>query len=915
MSVSASQLVAEVRVDGADKAKSDLSGVGKFVNDVGSMFKSGLGGALSFATDMAGKGLQFLGSQLEDSIKLAMNHQAVFAQTAQAIKSTGDASGMTATGIQGLAESMSKVTPFSQDMTESGENLLLTFTGIGKKTFPEATQTMLDMAQAMHTGPTQEAMLLGKALNDPATGLSALTRVGVTFSAQEKEQIKTMMAHNDVAGAQAVMLKELQTEFGGSAVAAGKTFGGALQILTNNLDDVKIKIGTALLPILNQLMSFVSSTAMPVIAQFARWLGTALPQAFKAVQGAITYVWDVLRALDLSDFIDAFHTISFEVEYLGRKFGELLQAINPFKGAVGDFDPLADAIDGLAGGALKIVTDLMWDFSEAFVLFDKNSGSGSGIISALSGAIATLGSILSGILPTIDTVVVGIGNFIMWLSKGGIWVDTFKAALIGIGVAFAAIQIGSFIATIPALVTGFLVWAGAAWTAAAGTIAATWPLIAIGAAIALVVAGIVIAVQHWGDITKFLQGAWQNTVSWFHTALADVGNFFSSTWQSIQSKTSQFTAFLGSLIQSGMKAVYDFFMAPINLMVQGIQWLYEHNTYVHMMVDAITQDITRLASWLSSTWTTIKDAVMAAFAYVYNGAVMYWRLIASTIQTWTTAAYNFLKGTWDQISGYISGQAQLVWGVVVRMWQQISGVFSSAWTTYIAGPLGSIWTSIMSTVNGWGGQAEQSGSNLISMLAQGIMNGVGVVGNAVKNVASTIWANLGFHSPTKEGPGSTAHLWAPAFIQMYTQGLLDGLPQVQAAANALAATMQIGIGATTVGGSTSAANSASSLASKLTHGASASSTHHHSGHSTHHSAHSTHHHTGTSTHHHAASTHNYAGLGTALASAFTQQPIKVEVTLASAHQPLLLTLNNQQFGRVVMPLIVDKIRQGTGAKI
>lgn len=62
--------------------------------------------------------------------------------------------------------------------------MLLTFTNIGKDTFPKATETLLDMATAMNGGmaPSAEALSaqaiqLGKALNDPIKGISALSRV------------------------------------------------------------------------------------------------------------------------------------------------------------------------------------------------------------------------------------------------------------------------------------------------------------------------------------------------------------------------------------------------------------------------------------------------------------------------------------------------------------------------------------------------------------------------------------------------------------------------------------------------------------------------------------------------------------------------------------------------------------------
>lgn len=298
MGVVAAQLQAVVSVQGADKAKSDLEEVGESVNKTGGFLKDSLGNALGFASNVAGQALGFLKDQFVDSVKIAMDHQQVMAQTAQAIRSTKDASGETASSIDNLADSLSHVTEFSHDTIQSGENLLLTFTGIGKDVFPETTQAMLDLSQATGQDMKSSAIQLGKALNDPLTGMNALARVGVSFSSQEKEQIKTMMAHKDVMGAQKVMLKELETEFGGSATAAGKTFAGQVQILKNNFEDLKEKIGTAILPILSSLMSAVSTQVLPLLEKFSDWFTTtALPPIQRFASFLADHIGPAFKAL------------------------------------------------------------------------------------------------------------------------------------------------------------------------------------------------------------------------------------------------------------------------------------------------------------------------------------------------------------------------------------------------------------------------------------------------------------------------------------------------------------------------------------------------------------------------------------------------------------------------------------------
>ena len=162
--------------------------------------------------------------------------------------------------IIGLSEQMQDLTTYSNDQVLSTENLLLTFTSIGKDVFPQTTKTVLDVATAMHEDLQSAAIQVGKAMQDPATGMAQLHRIGVNFTKQQIEQAKAMMAVGDVAGAQAIVLKELGTEFGGSAAAQANTFSGRMTQLKNVMDDVKKVFGEmivkALEPILPKFIAF-----------------------------------------------------------------------------------------------------------------------------------------------------------------------------------------------------------------------------------------------------------------------------------------------------------------------------------------------------------------------------------------------------------------------------------------------------------------------------------------------------------------------------------------------------------------------------------------------------------------------------------------------------------------------------------
>lgn len=222
------------------------------------------------------------------AVKSFQDSENVAAQLNAVLKSTGGVAGVTAKQAEELASSLQKVTRFSDETIQTGENMLLTFTAIGKDIFPQATETMLNMSQALGQDVKSSAIQLGKALQDPILGVTALRRVGVNFNDAQQETIKKLVEGGKAAEAQRLILKELEIEFGGSAKAAGKTFAGQMDILKNSVDDVKESIGktivSALTPMAARLSTFVSSDQFQKWLEKAQlWLGTNLPIAFKYI--------------------------------------------------------------------------------------------------------------------------------------------------------------------------------------------------------------------------------------------------------------------------------------------------------------------------------------------------------------------------------------------------------------------------------------------------------------------------------------------------------------------------------------------------------------------------------------------------------------------------------------------------------
>lgn len=250
----------------------EVKGLNKALGDAQSKTKRTIGNIQGMLTGM-GRNMTVMGGAITGAfgltLKMAAESEAAEKQLETVLKSTGGAAGMTAEQLKNLATELQGVTTFEDDAIIGGESLLLTFTKIGGDVFPQATETMLNMSQALGQDMKSSAVQLGKALNDPIRGVTALGRVGVSFTEQQREQIKAMVEAGDVAGAQKIILAELSTEFGGSARAAAETFGGQLAQLKNSLGDVGEQIGFAIMPALQQMMPKIKEL-IPVIAEWVK---------------------------------------------------------------------------------------------------------------------------------------------------------------------------------------------------------------------------------------------------------------------------------------------------------------------------------------------------------------------------------------------------------------------------------------------------------------------------------------------------------------------------------------------------------------------------------------------------------------------------------------------------------------------
>lgn len=262
-------------LDGLNKRTETLrKGLGKIGQGLAKGFKSAAvigAGAVGFLAFNIAQGIESL-AELED----------VTNATNQAIKSTRGVAKVTADEVRKLAEKYEDLTTVDDKVVQGAENLLLSFTNIRRKAFEPTLAAALDMSTALDMDLNSAVRSLGRALQDPAKGLSRLTRLGVTFTAQEEEKIKALQASGRTLEAQQIILGKLNRLYGGRAKTAASGYRGSINRLKDSVEELQQSLAGPLIRPLTRVANKLAKFAKTKdIQQGIRGIGEAFASLFE----------------------------------------------------------------------------------------------------------------------------------------------------------------------------------------------------------------------------------------------------------------------------------------------------------------------------------------------------------------------------------------------------------------------------------------------------------------------------------------------------------------------------------------------------------------------------------------------------------------------------------------------------------
>lgn len=305
------------------------------------------------------------------------DHAKVVAQTNAVLKSTHGIANVTAKQIDALGLSLSNLSGIDDEVIQAGENVLLSFTNIrdfaGKNNdiFTRATKIMADFSARTGRDAPAAAVLLGKALEDPAKRVGILARAGIVLSTAQVKTLKAVENTKGILAAQKILLEQLTLRFGGAAAAAGKTLPGALNILKDRFKDLVGegigKIAPALTRATVGLSAFVVKLTeaqgfhakLNVVVGGLEGIGKSIENQVKRidVRGIAAAVGERLRSINWPQAIaTAGHAVGAALAASLNKIADVIRSVNWARVGQAIVDELALTL----GGVIKFLVSVDW---------------------------------------------------------------------------------------------------------------------------------------------------------------------------------------------------------------------------------------------------------------------------------------------------------------------------------------------------------------------------------------------------------------------------------------------------------------------------------------------------------------------------------------------------------------------------
>jgi len=479
MSVSGEVVVAIKGVDEAssamDKVRASLGVFSGVIGDLGGGFTSlgnvisgfagaGVMGACSAAIGEVVKGLQ-------DCFKSATQSEEVWMRLAATVERSGTSWESVRGQVEAFALSAEKMSRFSDEQVAQAMKTLMDHGMKLDEAMKAMTQTM-DLAAAKQVSLSEAANAVGKAYIGMERPLRSMGVILDESVPKGKEFAASM--------------EMISQKFGGAAQADVESYAGKQQQVANAMDNLKEKIGSALIPVMNSLQEmwgkvvlgadqFVTDlgkvwkgfTELPEVQKMAEglnkaWLdlqkgfATVADEAGKSVMPVFKELWEALKGIG-SALLPVF-------EAFGKIWEALTGVSTEGKNAYTVFNLIADilkvtvvpALQGLVE-VIKLVTPVIKLLAEGF----------KATVEVVAPIIRQLIELIGGFITSVKDL---LGGFWKWLVGGSFIQDLMAAVFTAFGKGFDELVkglgnwLGGISTTFAEWGKGLLEFFGSLWT-------------------------------------------------------------------------------------------------------------------------------------------------------------------------------------------------------------------------------------------------------------------------------------------------------------------------------------------------------------------------------------------------------------------------------------------------------------------
>ncbi|PHE70504.1 phage tail tape measure protein [Bacillus wiedmannii] len=261
------------------------------------------------------------------------------------------------------------------------------------------------------------------------------------------------------------------------------------------------------------------------------------------------------------------------------------------------------------------------------------------------------------------------------------------------------------------------------------------------------------AKELWGGISSFFIEIWTGIKEQAAAIWNPIAEFFSGLWDGIKEKVTTAWNSIKETTMTIWNGIKDFFsewgLTILAVITGPIGWI------VGLIVsnwDAIKNATMVVWNAISSFLTTVWNAIVAFVSPIFNGIVSIitgiwngvktvtsavWNFISQYLQALWTALMYFIQPIFDKIGSFISTVWNNIKTVATNVWNAIKAFLTTVWNG-IKSIAETVWNALKSFFTAWLNAVK----SVMTTVWNAIKSVVTTIWNSIKSVATSVWNAL-----------------------------------------------------------------------------------------------------------------------------------------------------------------------------